>query len=59
MFSKVFKGEPHSKNPWVFNLDRTFMTMRDKHHGTWKTEGNNMLKMVWKSVNGYADFSVI
>jgi len=31
-----FSGEENfAKNPWVFNPDHTFITLRDKHHGTW------------------------
>lgn len=51
-------GEDPSKNPWVFNDDGTFMTMKDKHHGTWTTQNDNILKLRWESINGFADFLV-
>ena len=44
------------KNPWVFNENGTFMTMKDKHHGTWTIENNNLIKLKWESFNGYADY---
>jgi hypothetical protein len=34
------------------------MTMKDKHHGTWTTEENSLLKLKWFSVEGYASFKV-
>lgn len=51
-------GEDPQKNPWVFNDDGTFMTMKDKHHGTWTTENDQILKLKWESINGYATFQV-
>ena len=31
--------------------------MKDKHHGTW-TIKNDLIKLKWVSVDGYADFKI-
>ena len=46
------------KNPWIFNQNGTFMTMRDKHHGVWSTESNNLLNLRWNSYDSHASFKV-
>ena len=54
------------KNPWKYNLDGYFVTLKDKHRGEWKLEiedkGNEliiMLRNYWKSNDGYAYFRLV
>ena len=46
-------------NPWKFKEDGTFVTLKDDHGGTWNIDNSgveNILKLKWDTVNGYADF---
>ena len=48
-------------NPWLFLANKTFVTLRDGHHGVWKVvdkDGKKILEMRWKSVDGKADYEL-
>ena len=49
-------------NPWLFRKDGTFATLRDEHGGNWSVEevdGEPMLKMVWDTTTGHANWLIV
>ena len=34
-------GEAYSANPWQFNADRTFVTLRDGRNGNWSVRDDS------------------
>jgi hypothetical protein len=51
---------PHDgQNPWQFNADGTFKTLKDGQHGTynvWMANGKPAVTLEWKSTKGWAEF---